>query len=150
MQWRIPIGFQLVPVGIMLCMLPFLKESPRWLATKHRDAEALKNLAWIRKTNETDPETHQEMAEILAAIAEEEKLSKGLSWKEALAPSNRIRFMIAFRQYIFLGSFTLLTASHLYLTTVQWTEQYQLLVSDHPDHSRRSLTDYQRPYHLRK
>jgi hypothetical protein len=118
-------------------MLPFLKESPRWLATKHRDAEALKNLAWIRKTNETDPETHQEMAEILAAIAEEEKLSKGLSWREALAPSNRIRFMIAFRQYIFLGSFMSLTASHLYSTAVQWTEQYQLLVSDHPDRSKR-------------
>ena len=130
MQWRIPIGFQLVPVGIMLCMLPFLKESPRWLATKHRDGEALKNLAWIRKTTETDPETHQEMAEILAAIAEEEKLSAGLSWKEALAPSNRIRFMIAFRQYIVLLTHMPLMASHLYSTTIQRTEQYQLLVRD--------------------
>lgn len=27
-QWRLPIGFQLVPVGIMLALLPFLRESP--------------------------------------------------------------------------------------------------------------------------
>lgn len=27
-QWRIPIGFQLVPVRIMMFLLPLLKESP--------------------------------------------------------------------------------------------------------------------------
>jgi hypothetical protein len=27
-QWRVPIGFQLVPVGFMIMLLPLLKESP--------------------------------------------------------------------------------------------------------------------------
>lgn len=96
MQWRIPIGFQLVPVGIMFAMLPFLKESPRWLATKHRDELALKNLAWIRKTSTTDPDTVKEFAEIVAAVAEEERNAAGLNWREVVAPGNPIRFFIAF------------------------------------------------------
>ena len=95
-QWQIPIGFQLVPVGIMICLLPFLKESPRWLATKHRDELALKNLAWIRKTSENDPDTQAEFAEIVAAVEEEEAVVGGRSWKEVFAPGNRIRFFIAF------------------------------------------------------
>ncbi len=31
-QWRIPIGFLLVPVGLMMLLLPILKESPVRLA----------------------------------------------------------------------------------------------------------------------
>jgi hypothetical protein len=95
-QWRIPVGFQLVPVGLMLCILPFIKESPRWLATKHRDELALVNLAWIRKTSLDHPDTVAEYEEIIAAVREEEQITGGASWKEAFAPGNRIRFFIAF------------------------------------------------------
>lgn len=28
LQWRVPIGFQLVPVGLMMMLLPIIKESP--------------------------------------------------------------------------------------------------------------------------
>jgi hypothetical protein len=100
-QWRIPIGFQLVPVGIMLCFLPFLKESPRWLATKHREDAALDNLAWIRKASPDDPDVQAEFAEIVAAIREEEHASKGSSWKEIFAKGNPIRFIIAFLIFTF-------------------------------------------------
>ena len=95
-QWRVPIGFQLVPVGIMFLLLPLLKESPRWLATKHRDDQALRNLAWIRKTSEDDPDTVLEFAEIVAAIKEEEANAAGSFIRELRAPGNPIRFFIAF------------------------------------------------------
>jgi hypothetical protein len=95
-QWRIPVGFQLVPVGLMACVLPFMKESPRWLATKHRNEEALRNLAWIRKTSIDDLRTRAEYDEIILGVHEEESVVGGRSWKEALAPGNRIRFFIAF------------------------------------------------------
>jgi hypothetical protein len=94
-QWRIPIGFQLVPVGIMIMLLPFLKESPRWLATKHRDELALKNLAWIRKLPQDDPSVQMEFAEITAAIREEELATEGASWREVGAKGNPVRFLIA-------------------------------------------------------
>jgi MFS family permease len=94
-QWRIPIGFQLVPVGIMFMLLPFLKESPRWLATKHRDEQALKNLAWIRKLPENDPIVQFEFAEITAAIRAEEAATQGASWREIGAKGNPVRFLIA-------------------------------------------------------
>jgi len=73
-----------------------MKESPRWLATKHKNELALKNLAWIRKTSENDPDTQAEFAEIVAAVEEEEAVVGGRSWKEVFAPGNRIRFFIAF------------------------------------------------------
>ncbi|WVQ80303.1 hypothetical protein IAT38_002408 [Cryptococcus sp. DSM 104549] len=94
--WRIPIGFQLVPVGIMVILLPLLKESPRWLATKHKDDRAIANLAWIRKLPVSDPSVQFEYAEIAAAIQEEEAATKGASWKEVFAKGNPIRFIIAF------------------------------------------------------
>lgn len=97
MQWRVPIGFQLVPVGIMMMLLPFLKESPRWLAVKHRDEKALANLAWIRKTSIDDPDTKLEFAEIQAAIVEEEQAKDGRSFiHEIMRKGNPKRFIIAF------------------------------------------------------
>ncbi|GMK57703.1 hypothetical protein CspeluHIS016_0405370 [Cutaneotrichosporon spelunceum] len=96
MQWRIPIGFQLVPAGIMMLLLPFLRESPRWLAIKHRDDEALTSLAWIRKTSEDDSATRFEMAEITTSIKESEDATQGASWRDVFRKGNRNRFLIAF------------------------------------------------------
>lgn len=95
-QWRIPIGFQIVPVGIMMILLPLLKESPRWLATKHQNEKALQNLAWIRKVSVVDQNLQLEFAEIQAAIKEEEEQTNGASWREIFAKGNRVRFIIAF------------------------------------------------------
>lgn len=96
-QWRLPIGFQLVPVGIMLALLPFLRESPRWLATKHRNEDALRNLAWVRKLPEDHEEVQWEFTEIVTAVEEEEIQTKGVSmWREITARGNPVRFVIAF------------------------------------------------------
>ncbi len=94
--WRIPFGFQLVPAGIMSLGLFTTKESPRWLASKGRYDEALRNLAYLRKRHVDDEHVRAEMAEIEAAIEEERESRQGLGLREAIfGKGNLIRFIIA-------------------------------------------------------
>ncbi|KAJ5677204.1 uncharacterized protein N7477_002837 [Penicillium maclennaniae] len=95
-QWRIPVAIQLIPGGLMLIGLFFLKESPRWLMKQGRRDEALKSLAYIRNESEDNEEVQKEIAEIYAAIEEETALSEGVTWKECLHKSNRYRFFLGF------------------------------------------------------
>ncbi|KAH7925774.1 general substrate transporter [Leucogyrophana mollusca] len=95
--WRIPFGFQLVPAGTMAIGLLFVKESPRWLASKGRTVEAIENLAYLRKESVDSPDVRHEMAEIEGAIREEREARKGLGVKEAFfGKGNFVRFVIAF------------------------------------------------------
>ncbi|KAJ7575614.1 general substrate transporter [Mycena floridula] len=95
--WRIPFGFQLVPGGIMMLGLLTLRESPRFLASKDRNKEALENLAYLRKEPVTSEVVIHEMAEIEAAIKEEREVRAGVGVREAfLGKGNLPRFLIAF------------------------------------------------------
>ncbi|PNS14108.1 hypothetical protein CAC42_6621 [Sphaceloma murrayae] len=67
-QWHVPFAVQLIPGGLLLIGTFFLKESPRWLLTKNRREEALKNLCWIRKLNADDLYIVEEVGLIDAAI----------------------------------------------------------------------------------
>jgi len=99
--WRVPLGFQLVPAGIMTIGLFTVRESPRYLASRGRIAEALDNLAYMRRESIDSPAVRDEMAEIEAQINEERAARVGLGYKEAfLGKGNFIRFFIAF--FIFL------------------------------------------------
>lgn len=95
-QWRIPVGIQLIPGGIMLIGLFFLKESPRWLMKKGRHQEAADSLSHIRCSQVDDPAIVTELAEIRASIEEELNATEGVTWKEAIQKGNRYRFFIAF------------------------------------------------------
>lgn len=95
-QWRIPVAVQLIPGGLMLIGLFFLKESPRWLMKQGRQEEALHSLAYIRNEPESSEEVQKEIAEISAAIQEETAATEGVTWKECLTKSNRYRFFLAF------------------------------------------------------
>ena len=95
-QWRVPVGIQLIPGGLMLVGLFFLTESPRWLVKRGRHEEALKSLAYIRNEPNTSPEVVHEMAEIRAAVEEELHLTEGVTWKECIAPGVRMRFVTGF------------------------------------------------------
>lgn len=95
-QWRIPVAIQLIPGGLMLIGLFFLKESPRWLMKQGRREEALHSLAYIRNEPETSEEVQKELAEIYAAIEEETAATEGVTWKECLQKSNRYRFFLGF------------------------------------------------------
>jgi MFS family permease len=81
--WRLPFGFQIVPNAIMLAGLLTVKESPRWLASKDRNEEALRTLAYLRKLPADSKEVHEEFAEIQAALAEEREARAGLGMREA-------------------------------------------------------------------
>ncbi|KAJ7061929.1 general substrate transporter [Mycena amicta] len=95
--WQLPFGFQLVPAGIMLFGLFTVKESPRFLASKNRNEEALNVLAYLRRLPPTSDAVIHELAEIESAIAEEREARHGLGWKEAFfGKGNFIRFLIAF------------------------------------------------------
>ncbi|KDQ49738.1 hypothetical protein JAAARDRAFT_165319 [Jaapia argillacea MUCL 33604] len=95
--WRIPFGFQLVPAGMMAFGLLFVKESPRFLASRGRNAEALANLAYLRRESPDSESVLYELAEIEAAINEEKAARQGLGIKEAFfGKGNFIRFVIAF------------------------------------------------------
>lgn len=92
-QWRIPMGFQCVPVGVMFILLHFCRESPRWLARHNQEEQSLTNLAWFRKRAIDDPIVGEEFTEILATV-KEEKESRG-AFRECLKRGHWIRFVIA-------------------------------------------------------
>lgn len=93
-QWRIPVGLQLVPGGVLGLGMIFVKESTRWFAKQGRHQDAMDSLVWVRGGVET-PEVQAEMSEILAGIEEEKRITDGVTWKEYLLPANRYRIFIA-------------------------------------------------------
>ena len=93
-QWQVPIGLQLVPGALMGLGMFFTKESVRWYANKGRNEEAFASLQWVRGGEDT-PELRAEFREILAGVQVEIQQSEGLTWKELLLPSNRLRMFIA-------------------------------------------------------
>ncbi|KAH8880224.1 general substrate transporter [Thozetella sp. PMI_491] len=76
-QWRIPISIQFVPALLTLICMPWNIESPRWLVTKNRIAEARKNLAWVRHLPEDHEYVEKELNEIQASVELELEMSGG-------------------------------------------------------------------------
>jgi MFS family permease len=92
-QWRIPVGLQALFGGMLGLGMLLTKESTRWLAKVGRHDEALKSLVWVRG-GEYDQDIQAEMNEILAGLAEEERITQGLTWKEYMVPANRWRIIL--------------------------------------------------------
>ncbi|KAH8808642.1 MFS quinate transporter-like protein QutD [Xylogone sp. PMI_703] len=46
--WRIPMAVQLIPAGLLLLMLPLVKESPVWLLKKGKEDEAYNIYSYLR------------------------------------------------------------------------------------------------------
>lgn len=95
-QWRIPIAFQLVPGGLMLIGMFFLRESPRWLTKENRHEEALASLAYMRAKPVDHEDVQAEFSQIKAAVDHEVEQTQGLTWREVLQSGNRLRFINCF------------------------------------------------------
>jgi sugar porter (SP) family MFS transporter len=78
-QWIIPFAIQLVPAGALFVGSFLCKESPRWLLSKGRRAEALKNLSWIRQLPVDDIYMLEEISACDMAI-EHQRSSVGLGF----------------------------------------------------------------------
>lgn len=53
-QWIIPFAVQLIPAGLLLAGAVWMRESPRWLLSKGRREEGLRNLCWMRNLSASD------------------------------------------------------------------------------------------------
>jgi sugar porter (SP) family MFS transporter len=78
-QWLIPFAVQLIPAGMLLAGAFLIKESPRWLFSRGRREQGIKNLCWIRKLPEDHIYMQEEIYAIDAAI-EEQKSTIGMSF----------------------------------------------------------------------
>jgi len=93
-QWRLTIGLALVfsvflGVGILFC-----PESPRWLAARHRDEEAIRSLARVRgvanevKNGGTNAFVDQDFREITDGVRYLESMPKA-GWVDIFKPRNK-------------------------------------------------------------
>jgi len=95
-SWRIPSLLQGLPSAFQFCLVLFAPESPRWLISKGKDAQALKTLAYYHADgDEQDPLVQYEFEEIKAAIDLDRQTSKNVGWKSLFStPGNRKRVII--------------------------------------------------------
>lgn len=92
-DWRMVVIFQIMVPIIVIVLLPFQPESPRWLIKKGRIDDAR---AALRRIRDTEEEVEEEVLAILAAIEyEKEAISPGYGalFKD---PSIRKRLYLAF------------------------------------------------------
>lgn len=68
--WRFPIAFQIVLALFIVAFIPGLPESPRWLALKGKDDEALTVLAALSDLPEDDPKVQDEFKAVKDTVFE--------------------------------------------------------------------------------
>jgi sugar porter (SP) family MFS transporter len=95
-SWRIPSAIQGFPSVIQLLFIWFVPESPRWLVSKGREAEALKTLAYYHaEGNEKDPLVEFEFREVTATIQLDKEVADSVGWSTLFkTPGNRKRMRI--------------------------------------------------------
>ncbi|CAO3592944.1 unnamed protein product [Absidia cylindrospora] len=99
-QWRVPLGIQVIPGGLLLIGMFFLPESLRWLAIKGKHEMVKTNLLRLRDIPEEDPEFTAELQEILAA-ADLDREYKGKLLSELLNKNHLHRLFIGTMLQIF-------------------------------------------------
>ncbi|EJT80385.1 quinate permease [Gaeumannomyces tritici R3-111a-1] len=102
-QWLIPFAVQLIPSGMLFFGALWVKESPRWLFSRGRREEALKNLVWIRNLEADDIYMVEEIGYIDADLDRYAKEVGQGFWKPFGALTDR---KIQWR--FFLGAFMFL------------------------------------------
>ncbi|CAI7593367.1 unnamed protein product [Penicillium bialowiezense] len=83
-QWFVPIAFQFIPAGLMAIGLFFLSESPRWLFSKHRDADAVEALTWLRQLPVEHPYVAEELEDYRRQMRHEANFAPEESFRAIL------------------------------------------------------------------
>jgi sugar porter (SP) family MFS transporter len=81
MEWRLALAMQCVPAVILSFLMLFMPMSPRWLATRDRNEEALATVARLRSSSVTSQIVQQEYKEIIEGVEFERTIGTG-TWKE--------------------------------------------------------------------
>lgn len=94
--WRVPSAIQALPAVLQVLLIWFVPESPRYLVSKGKEAQALKTLAYYHADgDETNPLVKYEFEEIRAAIEFDRRVAANVSWKSLIStPGNRKRLRI--------------------------------------------------------
>ena len=80
-QWRAPVGIQLIPATIVFAFIMFLPESPRWLISHGMIEEGTYNLQMLRGVAADDPTLIAERDHILSSY-EAQAGEEPFSWRE--------------------------------------------------------------------
>lgn len=103
-SWRIPSVLQALPSLIQVCLLWFVPESPRWLLSQNRDAEAINILGkYHANGNTSDPLVVLEYQEIREALILEKEIAGEISYLSLFKSRGNLKRM---RIIIALGFFS--------------------------------------------
>ena len=95
-QWIIPFAVQLIPAGLLFAGSFLIKESPRWLFSRGRREEGIKNLCWLRKLTQDDLYMQEEIFAIDNAI-ESQRSTIGMGfWQpfRSIFTNQRVRYRL--------------------------------------------------------
>lgn len=92
--WLVPVTFQVCLPFVLMCGLPFIPDSPRWLLSKGRREDAIASLKRVRSAPDVaEGVCEAEVAAIEEALAAESNLK--LPWADLFKGTNRRRTEIA-------------------------------------------------------
>ncbi|KIJ36374.1 hypothetical protein M422DRAFT_261331 [Sphaerobolus stellatus SS14] len=98
-SWRIPSALQALPSVIQIFLIWFVPESPRWLISKGREAEARRILGyWHGNGDEQHPLVEFEFNEIKAAIDLDRNVAANVGYKSLFTTKGnlkRLRIIVA-------------------------------------------------------
>jgi len=89
--WRIPFGLILVVPFIVICLVWFIPESPRWYLLRDRQDDALRSLTRLKGKNTSDEEVRERFEFLSFKVAEQ--LQKK-SFKDLFTAQNRQRTFV--------------------------------------------------------
>lgn len=76
LAWRFPILFQLIFSLVVMAIILFMPESPRWLVLKGRESQALEVLSLLYGVPETDPHVANQLQAVIATIEADKRSLK--------------------------------------------------------------------------
>jgi MFS family permease len=128
--FKIPLGAQAIMPTILIPLTIFIPESPLWLLTKGREAEAYENLRKLRAYG--DVLVADELRVMKLALQQERELTAGVKITDLFAKGNRTRTFVATSMYSVnqvSGVILSTTYATVFLTTLGVGNPFQLTIA---------------------